>query len=339
VKKKAKKEGSLVAASKLEEAKTSSEAKPARRLLVVDDEKDICELLCELLEDTYVVEQSLSGADGIRMLRRKPYDLVLTDLMMPGVNGLQVLKEAKEINPEIDVIVITGFVSIDSAVESMKLGASDYITKPFNTDQVKIVVKKTIERREFQRLAKEREVFELLSNTDGLTGLYNYRYLQHYLQAEIEREKRYRRHVSLMVVDIDDFKAYNDEFGHPAGDLALKRTARILKKATRGCDMVFRYGGEEFVVVLPETKKSEAALVGERIRQAFERETAVSGGEEEPLRGRGFRVTIGLAAFPADAQNRDELIDKADQALYQGKRTGKNCVYVFGSKRKFKPRR
>ncbi len=308
--------------------------KSGTRLLIIDDDEGIRSLLRDLLEEAgYTVDTASCGEEALKMIRVSTYDLVVTDLRMKGMHGLKVIEEVKSIDPGVDVIVITGYSSVSSAVESMKAGATDYITKPFNSDQIRMVVDKNMERRQFQRLASEREFYKALSNIDGLTELYNYRYFHQYLQMELEREKRYKRPFSLIMLDIDNFKEYNDRYGHPVGDLVLKNLATILRKTTRGSDVICRYGGEEFAVILPETSKKEAATFCERIRKAVEK------NKPRDLKGssiENIRVTVGLASFPADADNKNELIEKTDKALYQGKEAGKNCTFLYGAKEKYK---
>jgi len=300
------------------------------KLLIIDDDADIRSLLADLLEESdYKVDMASCGEEALEMVRASTYDLIVTDLRMHGMDGLQVIKEVKNIDPGIDVIVMTGYASVNSAVESMKAGAVDYITKPLNTDQIRLVVKKNIERRDFQRLASEREFYKILSSIDGLTELYNYRYFHQHLQMELEREKRYNRPLSLIMLDIDDFKDYNDQYGHPVGDLVLKNLASILKTATRGCDVICRHGGEEFAVILPETDKKEAATVCERIRQSVERNSML---DAEGNSIGNIRITIGLASFPVDADNKNNLIEQADKALYRGKESGKNCTFLCADK-------
>lgn len=304
------------------------------RILVIDDDESVRSLLQDLLvESDYTVDTASCGEEALKMIRVSTYDLVVTDLRMAGMHGLEVIKEVKAMDTGIDVIVMTGYASINSAVESMKAGAVDYITKPFNSDQIRLVVKKNIERRNFQRLASEREFYKILSSIDGLTELYNYRYFQQCLQTELEREKRYKRPLSLIMLDIDDFKDYNDHYGHPVGDLVLKNMATILKSATRGCDVICRYGGEEFTIILPETNKKEAAIVCERVREAVENNDML---DDKGNSIENISVTIGLASFPLDADNKNQLIEKADKALYQGKRAGKNCTFLSGAKGKYK---
>jgi diguanylate cyclase (GGDEF)-like protein len=325
----------VVAAPAGEDSADKAAAGTPSRLLIIDDEESVRLLLKDLLEETgYEVRTAKSGEEALQMIRIATYDIIITDLRLRGMHGLEVVKEVRAIDPGIDVIVMTGYASVNSAVESMKAGAIDYITKPFNSDHIKMVVQKSLDRREYQRLAQEREFYKVLSSIDGLTELYNYRYMHQYLKVELEREKRYKRHLSLLMVDIDDFKHYNDLYGHMVGDQVLRKLASILRNATRGCDVICRYGGEEFAIILPETSKEEAVIVCERIRKSVAMTLMVD--EEENAVGT-ISVTIGLASFPEDADNKDDLIERADKALYQGKRAGKNCIFLFGADGKYEP--
>jgi len=173
--------------------------------------------------------------------------------------------------------------------------------------------------------------FQLLSITDPLTGLVNRRYLEERLQEELERSKRHRFSMSFMMVDIDDFKAYNDAHGHQAGDLALEMTAQCLKTALRSADVAARYGGEEFSILLPQTGLTEARSIAERIRRRIER-TQFPHGKSQPLGT--VTVSIGVSAFGPELDSPAEVIYAADQALYAAKAHGKNCVETYEPRRK-----
>ena len=301
-----------------------SEGQP--KLLVVDDEENVRNSLAELLETrNFCVTTTDSAENALKLLEKTTFDLVLSDLLMPRIDGIALAKAIKEMGQNVPVVVMTGYASIETAVESMKAGASDFITKPFNVDQITIVINRTLENKKLHQLAQEREYFEHLSNIDGLTELYNHRYFHNILNIEVERERRYKRPLSLLMIDIDNFKSCNDTHGHLVGDVVLQQVGALVKKSTRGCDYVARYGGEEFAVILPETSKQEALVVAERIRASiaehlFTTSTGNSIGN--------VTVTIGLSSFPEDAQERVELIDKADKSLYQGKTSGKNRICV-----------
>jgi diguanylate cyclase (GGDEF)-like protein len=309
---------------------TAAQAGPAPeappKILLVDDEQDPRVTLSELLEmKEFTVTATDTGEKALTMLENEEFDLVLTDLFMPRIDGIALTRAIKSMGLTVPVIVMTGFATIEAAVETMKAGASDFITKPFNIDQIIIVIDRTLETKRLQKLAQEREYYEHLSNIDGLTELYNHRYFHQILLTEIEREKRYRRPLSLMIIDVDNFKDCNDSYGHLVGDVVLKQIGALIKKSTRGCDFVARYGGEEFSVILPETSKQEAAVVAERIRTSVE-EFSFSSCVGKHM-GR-LTVTIGLASLPEDAQDKTGLIEMADKGMYRGKESGKNRVYT-----------
>ena len=308
----------------LPQAEKDQEAPPS--ILLVDDEEDARMTLSELLEmKQFRVTVADTGEKALKMLEDTPFDLVLSDLFMPRIDGIALTRAIKSMGLTVPVIVMTGFATIEAAVETMKAGAADFITKPFNIDQILIVITRTLETKRLQRLAEEREYFEHLSNIDGLTELYNHRHFHQILLTEIEREKRYRRPLSLMIIDIDNFKACNDTYGHLVGDVVLKQIGALIKKSTRGCDFVARYGGEEFTVIMPETPKQEAAVVAERIRSSIEEFSFSSFAGKHMGR---LTVTIGLASLPEDAHDKKGLIEMADQKMYKGKDAGKNRVYT-----------
>ncbi|HBE72646.1 MAG TPA: GGDEF domain-containing protein [candidate division Zixibacteria bacterium] len=176
----------------------------------------------------------------------------------------------------------------------------------------------------------ELDVFEktlLSAITDGLTGLYNHRYFQDRLEEELERSQRYGQPTALMLIDLDDFKRYNDANGHIAGDVLLADISKILRKTVRKVDVVARYGGEEFAVILPATKKKGALIIANRLCQ----KTAASRfPNQEIMPRKAMTVSIGLAVYPDDAKDKAKLIDMADKALYHAKKAGKNQVYHYG---------
>jgi diguanylate cyclase (GGDEF)-like protein len=163
---------------------------------------------------------------------------------------------------------------------------------------------------------------EVEAITDGLTGLYNHRYLHERLREELTRAHRRRGKLSLLFCDCDQFKSYNDDYGHKAGDAALARIARIVESCSRRCDLAARYGGDEFVLGLLDTDVEGARSVAKRLHAEIEASSARSG---HPL-----TVSIGIATFPDDASAHDELLDKADWAMYAAKRAGRNRIFAFG---------
>ena len=171
------------------------------------------------------------------------------------------------------------------------------------------------------------EKTEAMAVRDGLTNLFNYRRFKERLEEELSKCRAERRPLSLLMGDIDYFKHYNDRHGHQAGDGILRGVAEVLLRSTRGADIVARYGGEEFVIILPNTEAEGARAVGENIRRRVA-EQRFPGEEEQP--NGDLTITLGLAVFPADGQRADEVIESADQALYEGKRAGRNRLVVYG---------
>jgi diguanylate cyclase (GGDEF)-like protein len=167
-----------------------------------------------------------------------------------------------------------------------------------------------------------------LACTDGLTGLYNFRQFKKMLKEEMSRTKRYEKPLSLIMLDVDDFKRFNDTYGHPAGDRVLMTVAGILRDISRESDLVFRYGGEEFVAILPETDIERALVAAERIRRAIETDSASHMGEEVTS---GVTVSLGVASFPRDGEDAEDLLEVVDNLLYRAKEQGKNTVYTCPS--------
>ena len=297
-------------------------------ILIVDDEQDPRDTLAELLaEEGYEVHGVDSGSAALDMLKSGAYDLVITDLIMPRVDGIALTKTIRCLEIDVPIIVVTGFATIEYAVESMKAGAFDFITKPFNFDQIKLTISKALETKRLRQLASESEFYRQLSHSDELTQLANYRGFYETFQREIERALRYSHPLALLMIDIDDFKKCNDTYGHLAGDSVLKQIADLIKKNTRGSDFVARYGGEEFFAVLPETEEPEALAVAERIRSEIEHHVFVDENQNEIAH---LSVTIGISSLPLRATNKRDLIRTADFALYRGKAAGKNRVVLFG---------
>jgi diguanylate cyclase (GGDEF)-like protein len=297
-------------------------------ILIVDDEPIMRDLLTDVLKtESYAVSSLPRAEDALeRISKGNGIEIIITDIKMKGMNGLELLKKVKEINSNIDVIVMTGYASIQTAVESMKLGAVDYLTKPLNIDQIRLIVNKTTEQRILKRKANESSFYKKLSRIDGMTELFNHRFFQQLLKAEIARSERDNSPVSLIIIDIDNFKVLNDKSGHPMGDLALKKLSWLLTKNCRQCDFVARYGGEEFAIILPGSNKKTAQLMAKRLRKLVE----MTEFEKENILPQGkFTISLGVAEYPTDAKTREELIEKADQALYKAKSNGKNRVEVY----------
>ncbi len=448
------------------------------RILVVEDDSFFREVFQELLrEEGYEVDAAASGAEALEKLSAEEYHVVVTDLVMQGISGLELLSRVKQYDPAIEVILVTGHANVETAIFALKNGARDYLVKPINHDEFKHTVALCIEQRrmldenlELKRLVslfqasqaiancldldriytlvvdalakeigvsrglgyfpegedlalKEIKGFEgqvgeklgallypyinqhkdnttnrivrldeelfasrgigdvsramllfvrsktqlqgliilfsdsakefrsdinqknihflmdqsslafdnaaryamarNLVNIDELTGLFNYRYLETALDREIKRTERYSTNLSIIFMDLDLFKNVNDTYGHLIGSKVLKEVGVLLKRLTREVDFVFRYGGDEFTIILVETGVAGAAIVAERIRRSIE--------AHEFLNEEGLRIKItaclGYACYPDDSRSKTELLELSDQAMYHGKLSGKNAVY------------
>jgi len=240
-------------------------------ILVVDDEKIMQDVMRDILEEVGCkVDIEDNGEDALAAAEKNNYDLTFADIRMPKMDGMEFLRNVKKIKPDLGVIMMTGHASVDGAVEAMKLGAFDFITKPFNLEHIKIVTSRAMERRALKKQAEEGEYYKQLSLTDGLTELFNHRYFHQLLEIEISRSERKGYKFCLLMVDVDDFKIYNDALGHTQGDYALRFLAWLLKHHARREDMVCRYGGEEFTIILAETDLEKGKLAAERFLRIVE---------------------------------------------------------------------
>jgi len=299
---------------------------PQQRILVVDDDEAICSMLTRALDgEAHIVEMAYGGQEAIDRLKNDSFDLVITDLKMPAIGGMEVLTRAKELDPLSEVIVITGYASVRSAVEVMKLGAYDYISKPFNLERIRFLVDRALEKRRLLKAAAERDSFERLSQLDGMTEVLNRRGFDQFLSAEISRCRRYARPVSLLMIDLDDLKEINDSHGHQAGDTVLREVASTLKRSVRDSDIVARYGGDEFAVILVETSKADAVATANRLRALMAMPAHPNSGlDVDPTQP--TTVSIGVSNYPTDAGDVNELVREADRALYAAKASGGNNV-------------
>jgi diguanylate cyclase (GGDEF)-like protein len=220
---------------------------------------------------------------------------------------------------DIPVIIVTAKTDTKDIKTAFDLGAFDYIKKPLDEIEVIARVKSALRFKEQQDKLKE------MAFKDGLTGLFNHAVLMELFEKEVKKQERSIRSISFMMLDIDFFKKVNDTYGHLAGDMIIKQVADILKSSVRDSDIVGRYGGEEFGVVLPEANAQEACIVGERIRQAVENNAFDIGTEK-------VKITLSVGIYVkdhADAIGYKEVIKKADDALYKAKQNGRNRVELF----------
>jgi two-component system, cell cycle response regulator len=317
------------------------EPKQKKRILVVDDHEDNIELLRARLEARgYEVEGASDGQAALDAVERICPDLILLDVMMPRMDGMEVVRrlkaksEANEL-PFIPVIMQTALDSTENKVEGLDAGADDYITKPINFAELEARVNSLLRIKALQVTlkAREKELSELndqltrISLTDGLTQIENRRSLNERLHEMWQHSVRLHEPISLVMCDIDKFKSVNDNYGHQAGDSVLKEFAQVLKSEAREIDRVGRYGGEEFLLVLPGTVLDAAVTFAERLREKVEGHTfTYEGGTLKRT------MSCGVASSPHPrVKDEDSLLRAADDALYVAKETGRNRVVRFDS--------
>jgi two-component system cell cycle response regulator len=316
----------------------SARADTASCILVVDDHKDNIEVLEVRLQSWgYRTASASNGADALKYVETSPPDLILLDVMMPEMDGNEVARRIKGNTalPFIPIIMQTALDSTDSKVEGLEAGADDYITKPIDFAELKARLRSMLRIKRLQETLEEREkelleANELLthmSQTDALTGLDNRRYLNERIDEMFSRAKRLNHPFSLVMCDLDKFKSVNDTYGHQAGDEVLKQLAVILKDEAREIDRVGRYGGEEFMLLLPGTVLDAAVTFAERVRKRLEGHTFIFPG------GTLTRTSsFGVSGWPHPKIDQcDDLVRTADYALYVAKETGRNKVVRFDS--------
>jgi len=290
-----------------------------QKVLIADDDAINRQVLGELLKPEYMVVLAKNGEQTLeRALRHLP-DLILLDVMMPDMDGYEVLRRlrAEPQTAQIGVIFISGLDRPEDEANGLNLGAADYIAKPFNATVVTARVALHLQ------VVRQRRMLERLAHIDGLTELANRRRFDEIYGVEWQRARAAQRPLSLALLDIDCFKQYNDRYGHPAGDRVLRSVARTAASfMRRPVDLAARYGGEELVLLMPDTFAEQAAQIVTAIRQAIEHLTiAHDASVVAPV----LTVSVGGATLDG-AESAAELLDAVDSALYRAKHAGRNRV-------------
>ena len=294
-------------------------------VLIVDDDIEISQMVRDYLrQNGYNAEAVNSAEEAVIALRNKPFSVVISDIILPGMDGLSLTEKVKT-DYSADVIVMTGYSDDYSYEMAIQSGASDLIFKPMRFEELLLRLKRVIKER---HLTQERlqmlERLQKIAITDSLTKLYNSRHFFKQMAMEIDRSMRYRHPLSLLLLDIDHFKRYNDQFGHVEGDKVLRRIGRVIAECLRTNDSAYRYGGEEFTVILPVTSGQEANAVGNRIRKAVEAE-AFTPQSEAPVQ---VTVSVGATQYVAN-EELSVFLDRSDSAMYLSKKNGRNRVSVL----------
>lgn len=302
-------------------------ARLEQRVLVVDDSQDIHQLVrARIHAEEVQLLHAHDATEGMELVRRHLPDLVLLDLEMPGMDGMSLCAELKE-DPDlvgIPVIFLTGNIDVSTKVQAFELGAVDYVTKPFDAVELKARVRSALRTKRYQDLLATR------AQIDALTGLWNRGYFNDRLATEISVTARQGSPLTVIMTDIDHFKTVNDTYGHPFGDTVIHRVAATFSELSRDSDVVCRYGGEEFALILLDTPGAAAVHLAERLRKAV---TAIEFRHGR----RQVQVTasFGLASTDRFGEGQsltaEKLLEAADSALYRAKADGRDRVASRGA--------
>lgn len=294
-------------------------------ILIAEDDPDYRQLLSRRASRMGLdVHQVANGQEAIDAVNEREFDALVLDLYMPEHTGLEVIDAARKIDPDVQALILTGSASVETAVEALRAGVYDYLTKPLESmTSFELALSRALERRylvkENKRLFEE---IQRLAVTDSLTGLYNRHKLQDSLETEVERAKRYSRPLSIIMIDMDKLKVINDTAGHAAGDEALKLVARSIQRSIRKVDLGTRFGGDEFIVLLPEADREEAAAVAKRIREAILAVEFESGK---------LSVSMGVVQWHSGFEASKDFVHAADEAMYLAKRSDGERLHVLAA--------
>jgi two-component system cell cycle response regulator len=297
------------------------------KILVVEDDVNISKLLMKfLIKSGFKTKCANSAEEAEEILKHEEINTVLTDIVLPGTDGIKLTKNIiKKYN--LDVIVMTGYSSEYSYEDAIKNGASDLIFKPVKLNELLLRINRVIKERslsdERDRMIKE---LKRLTIEDSLTGLYNSRHFFDQLDKEIKRSDRYLHPISLIFIDIDNFKEINDTYGHMIGDSILALIAKRIKTCLRTNDSAFRFAGDEFTIILPETALNEAKFVADRILSKFSDESFVIN-EKEILE---ITPSVGIAEYQRN-EGHQQFVHRADVTMYEAKQRGGNRVIISPS--------
>jgi diguanylate cyclase (GGDEF)-like protein len=297
----------------------------AHRILIVDDRSDVRDSMTGYMRAVgYDAEAVTSGEEALALIETAAFDVLIADIELPGLGGLELTKLVKR-DHDTDVIVMTGYSHNYSYEDAVSIGASDFVTKPVRYEELLLRVRRVLRERELtQERNRMMEKLQRLAVTDGLTNLYNSRHFFSQLELEVDRSNRYKHPLAMLLIDIDHFKDFNDAYGHLEGDKVLVRFSQILKSCLRANDSAYRYGGEEFTVILPETGADEARTVAQRIRQSLQTEVFTPSNGKPTSK----TISIGVTEY-IPMEEMASFIRRADAAMYLSKQNGRNRVSVL----------
>jgi len=297
----------------------------SKSILVVDDLPANIEILLALLGDEYDLLAAIDGESALEIAEEDQPDLILLDIIMPNMNGYSVAQELKrnEKTKDIPIIFITAVTDEMSIEKAYEVGGIDYVTKPFKPKELRARVNRELQIQALiSNLAQSKEELQLMASTDAMSGLYNRRYFSDISEEILSLAQRNKTPLSVLMIDIDYFKNINDTYGHKTGDEVIVAFASVLKESARKSDVICRWGGEEFVLLLPQTDIEGARAIGEKIRETI-------ANLELLLHSHVIKVTVSIGAAQVNyavSNAMEHAINQADEVLYHAKRSGRNKV-------------
>lgn len=296
-----------------------------RRILVVDDDADSLDVIAEALSwQGYKVQKAPSGAQALDIIKNWKPHLVILDVNMPGMDGVELLRDLRRHEHYVSVLFISGNSSTDAVIAGLDSGADDYIPKPFDPLELLARVRTQLRIKDLNdQLRSANERLKELVDTDDLTGLFNMRNIYHRIETEIGRARRFGRQVCVVMMDMDRFKSVNDGHDHLFGSFVLSEVGEIIRLNLRSTDIGARYGGDEFLICLSETNADGAERFCERLRKSIAQKLFKSGKDEIRLTCSLGYAILTLGDKTTDARS---LVRTADAALYEAKRAGRNCT-------------
>lgn len=316
------------------------------KVLYVEDNKEAQEAVGELLGLFFEnVVTAIDGVDGLEKFKNDTFDMVISDIKMPRMNGVEMAKSIRNISPETAIIMATAHQEAEYLLECIRCSVDGYLLKPIDIEQLEESIFKVANRIYCDRTAQDYERHleeqvnvrtqeleqahkELVSmvNKDSMTALYNRRYFNEISNTLLQISKREGTPLSALMIDIDRFKVINDNFGHLVGDQVLKMLAKIMLDIMRESDIIVRFGGEEFIILLPGTELEGAGLIAKKMRKIIESAELVTNDNTIVK----FTVSIGIAICDCDNDiNIDDLVHRIDVAMYDAKRSGRNKVVSY----------
>ena len=289
------------------------------KILIIDDDVLLLKLIEKSMEERgYNAILCSNPFEAIKYLNEGDISLVILDMILPDIDGLKMTKAIRKVDPFIPIIIISVKNDLETKINTLKMGADDYITKPFNMEEFHARIDRALNRS---------TNYNILSIEDRLTGVYT---KEHFWDRASEKKALYNRNrkpFSIAFIDIDNFKVINDNLGHLTGDRTLRCFAKVLKNALRNTDLIFRFGGDEFIIIFPETREVEAKLVLERFKKT--KSCSKCDNQQQCTTIDNVKFSAGITEINGEEDTIEDMLERADRALYDSKDSGGNGVSIY----------